>query len=336
MEQKQILVVGGGSIGERHLRCFLATGEVQASLCEIREDLSDKLTDKYPISRMFTDFSEVPLDDFDAIVIAVPAHLHIPMALRCARKGVPFLVEKPLSVSWKGVDELLSIIADNNLYATVGFVRRSEASCQKLRELALSGLIGELQMARLDGGQEFTKYRPDYRDIYYAHEATGGGCILDAASHSLNLAEWIFGQVQEVVALYGRLVITGVECEDSAIIVMRFRNNSALVEIFVNQFQKPNLLEVELIGTKGNLRLVFANGTSLITHCADDSNRWEELYRASYGRDVAFIQQARDVLAGIDGKALPTTSVAEAAYNLRILLAAKRSQSEKAVITLEN
>ncbi len=336
MAKKRILFVGGGGIGERHIRCFLATGEVQASVCEIREDRMSELQDKYPISRIFTDFGQIPLDEFDAAVIAVPAHLHIPMALACARHGLPFLLEKPLSVNLEGVDELLSIIAENNVYATVGFVRRSQPCYQKLRELALSGLIGELQMARFHSAQEFPKYRPDYRETYYAHEETGGGCILDGATHFLNLAEWVFGEVQEVVALYDRLVLTGVECEDSAIIVMRFRNNSALVEVFVNQFQKPNVAEIELIGTKGNLRLVFVNGALVITHCADDSNRWEELCRASCGRDDPFIQQARDVLAGIDGKAPPITSVAEAAHNLRVLLAAKRSQNEKAVISLAN
>ncbi len=332
---RRVLIVGGGGIGERHLRCFLATGQVQASLCEVNEHKLHELQAQYPLDCTFTDFAQVPLEDFDGAVIAVPAHLHISLALACARAGVPFLLEKPLSVNLEGVDELVAAIEQHNLYAAVGFVRRSEPSCQKLRELALSGLIGEIKMGRFDSGQEYPRYRPDYRDIYYAHEQTGGGCIFDAATHMINFAEWIFGEVQEVVALYDRLVLTGVECEDSAIIVTRFRNNSALVEVFINQFQKPNIVAIELMGIEGNLRYEFSAGTARITHCADDSNRWEELYRLSVTRDDPFVLQAKDMLAGLSGEAAPRTSVAEAAHNLRVLLAAKRSQHAKRIISLE-
>ena len=41
---KKILIVGGGGIGERHLRCFLATGKVQAYLCEPRPERARELT----------------------------------------------------------------------------------------------------------------------------------------------------------------------------------------------------------------------------------------------------------------------------------------------------
>jgi len=334
LNTKRILFVGGGGIGERHIRCFLKTGKVEASLCDVDESCVNRLQDQYPLTAIFTDFADVPLTDFDGAVIAVPAHLHVPMALQCARAELPFLVEKPLSVNLDGVEELLELIAEKNLYAAVGFVRRSETSNQKLRELALSGLIGQLMMGRFNMSQEYPKYRPDYRDIYYAHPETGGGAILDAAAHGVNLAEWIFGEVQEVVALYDRLALTGVECEDSVIIVQRFRKNSALVEIFINQFQKPNTCEIEIIGTAGNIRYEFSCGQTLITHCADDSNLWEELYSSSYTRDDPFIMQANDVLAGMEGNAEPPTSVAEAAANLRVLLAAKRSQHEARIISL--
>ena len=335
MDTKRILFVGGGGIGERHIRCFLKTGNVEASLCDVDESRIHQLADQYPLKATFTDFADVPLTDFDGVVIAVPAHLHIPVAVQCARAGLPFLVEKPLSVNLDGVNELVELIAEKNLYAAVGFVRRSETSHKKLRELALSGLIGKLMMGRFNLSQEYPKYRPDYCDIYYAHPETGGGCILDAASHGVNLTEWIFGEVQEVVALYDRLVLTGVECEDSVIIMQRFRKNSALVEIFINQFQKPNTCEIEIIGTAGNVRYEFSCGQTLITHCTDDSNQWQELYTGSYTADEPFVMQAEDVLAGMAGNAEPPTSVAQAAANLGVLLAAKQSQRQGRIISVK-
>jgi len=43
MSNRRILVVGTGSIGERHLRCLLAVGQVEVGLAEINEALRQKL-----------------------------------------------------------------------------------------------------------------------------------------------------------------------------------------------------------------------------------------------------------------------------------------------------
>ena len=58
-------------------------------------------------------------------------------------------------------------------------------------------------------------------------------------------------------------------------------------------------------------------------------------HSASYTRDEPFAIQAEDVLAGIEGNAKPPTSVAEAAARLGVLLAAKWSQRERRIISLE-
>ncbi len=329
---KNLLIAGGGGIGERHIRCFLATGKVSISLCEKNESRSNQLKEKYRIESIFTNFKNVPLKDFDAVLIATPPPFHIPMATRCAEEGVPFLLEKPLSLNLKGVERLSKIIRKKDLVAGVAYARRSLPSSKKLRELILDGLIGEVKMGRFDGGQEYPKYRPDYQKIYYAFERMGGGCILDAASHTVNLAEWFFGKAKEVVSLYDRLELKKVECEDSSIILLRFKENRALVEIFVNQFQKPNITEIELIGTKGNLRYDVEGEIHKITLCSDDKNRWKEIERFCYSSDDRYILQAREFLAALNGKNSLPTSIEEAESTLRICLAAKESQKKNKIL----
>ena len=331
---KNILIVGGGSIGERHLRCFLATGQVRASLCETRRARTRELEERYPVEASFDDFRKAPLSEFAAVVIGVPAHLHVRMATACARAGVPFLVEKPLSVTLRGVQQLKELVRRRRLVAGVAYLRRSIPCYQKLRELALGGLIGKLRMARFNFGQEFPRYRPDYQRIYYASEQTGGGCITDAASHVINLAEWLFGRPKEVVCLYDRLELKRVECEDCCMLLLRFRKNRALAEVFINQFQKPNVGEIEIIGTEGNLRLDASGAVHTISHCADDENRWRVLEKFRYERDDYFVFQAKEFLATLDGKASPPTSIAEAESTLRVCIAAKKSQKQGRILSL--
>ncbi len=104
-----ILIVGGGSIGERHLRNFLKVGELKVSLCEPKGDRLKVLEQKYNIDQAFTDFERVDLSCFDGVVICTPPNLHIPMALRVVKDSCHLLIENPLSHNMEGVDELINV-----------------------------------------------------------------------------------------------------------------------------------------------------------------------------------------------------------------------------------
>ena len=283
----KILIVGGGGIGERHLRCFLATEQVQISLCEARAERIDELQGKYQLQEIYTDFFAVPLAQYQGVVIATPAHLHLPMAKRCAAAGVPFLLEKPLAVDLDGVDELLELVEKQKVTCGVAYVRRSLPSFKKLKELAESGLIGQIKMGRFNSSQDYRKYRPDYQQIYYAKLAQGGGCILDAASHFINLAQWYFGETQNVTAMYDRLEFEGVEGE-------------------------------------GNLKYISEGELHRIFLCQDDSGRWQELASYQVGRDTYYLAQAQDFLAAIKGEGEFPTSLLEGKETLQVALSAKK------------
>lgn len=331
---KKILVVGAGGIGERHIRCFLATGRARVWACDSNADRLRRIQELYSIEGGFTTFEDALLHDFDGVLIATPANTHIWMATRCAERGIPFLVEKPLSVTLEGVEQLIELIREKGLVAGVAYVRRSLPSFGRLRELVLEGRIGRLRMGRFNSSQDYRKYRPDYQKIYYAREEMGGGCILDAASHFIDLAQWFFGKVRDVCALYDRLEFGGVEVEDSSIILMRFAQGGALVEIFTNQFQKPNLTEIELVGSEGNLRYTVDGEVHRITLCRSDDNRWEELGVYQFTRDDPFVFQANGFLDALDGKATLSTSIEEARETLAVALAAKEFQRKQGYVRL--
>lgn len=327
---KHILIVGGGGIGERHIRCFLATNRAKISICDSREKRLEELKRRYPIEETFLSFNDTPLEKFDGVLIATPAHLHIPMAIRCAEYNVPCLIEKPLSVSLVDVDKLIELVNKKNFAIGVAYMRRCLPSYRKLKELVKDGIIGTLRMGRFNMSQEYPKYRPDYRNIYYAKEETGGGCILDAATHSINLAQYYFGEIEDAIGFYEHLELEGVEVEDSSIIVLKFRDRS-LVDIFVNQFQKPNITEIELIGNKGNLKYTVNKGIHQISFCNSDENNWKEIVSYAFTSDDPYIFQANEFLDAIEGKVRPSTSIEEAKEALIVALYVKSFQKERRV-----
>ncbi|MCH5373334.1 MAG: Gfo/Idh/MocA family oxidoreductase, partial [Planctomycetes bacterium] len=95
-ETHRILVIGVGSIGERHTRCFQQTGRADVSICEPNDELRQAIAERYSIGESFASIDDVPLSDYDAAVICTPAQLHIPLATKSVDAGLQLLIEKPL------------------------------------------------------------------------------------------------------------------------------------------------------------------------------------------------------------------------------------------------
>ena len=92
-----VLVIGTGSIGERHVRCFGRTGRATLGICEVNPTLRRQVADRYGIERAYANVDTALQDAWDAAVICTPANLHVPMARQLADSGISMLIEKPLS-----------------------------------------------------------------------------------------------------------------------------------------------------------------------------------------------------------------------------------------------
>jgi predicted dehydrogenase len=253
----------------------------------------------------------------------------------CALNKLPFMVEKPLSTSMEGVDEIINLVKKNNLFARVGYTRRNTENHRVLKEKILNNKIGDLKLVYINASQEFPKYRPDYQNTYYAYPEMGGGAILDAATHMIDQLIWIIGKPTEVSCMFDRLVLTGTNTEDTCLINIRFENGS-MANIMVNQFQKPNIHSYEFIGTKGNLRLDH----SIIKFSDDDSGIWKEEKNYMEGLDPMevhqnnFFLQANRILDGLEGQECDLATLEEAKLNLKVVFAAKLSWQEKKIIKI--
>ena len=89
---KKILVVGVGSIGERHVRCFQNTGRALISICEVDDSLRAKVAERYGIQDQFHDLETALASSHHAAVVAVPAPLHIPISQQAANAGLSLLI----------------------------------------------------------------------------------------------------------------------------------------------------------------------------------------------------------------------------------------------------
>ena len=118
------LIVGVGSIGERHLRNFLRIDGVRCSIAEVNATTREKMAAQYRVEASYPDYREADLRSFDGVVICVPANVHVPIATNVVEAGVHVLTEKPLAMSLEGVDRLKRLRDEKGVVVSVAFTSR--------------------------------------------------------------------------------------------------------------------------------------------------------------------------------------------------------------------
>ncbi|MBI3962895.1 MAG: Gfo/Idh/MocA family oxidoreductase [Deinococcus sp.] len=321
--QHRVLVVGCGSIGERHIRCFLHTARAMVSACDVSQARLQELRGRYSLASVHQTFDAVDFLAFDVVVLCTPAHLHIPMGQRVVDAGVALLCEKPLSTSLDGVDALIAAIEHEGVAAGVAYTYRSMPGVQRLKAELDAGRIGTPLHITFHGGQDFRVARPDFARIYYASKATGGGTIADGATHIVNLIQWLIGPYRSVYAEYDHLLIEHVEVEDTAALVLRFRDTPAIASVAMNQYQAPNEGILEIAGSAGNLR--YETHTTRVGIFPRGARAWQYTDSLQPERDMAYIAQAHHFLDAVEGNRQFACSFAEAKHTLQVCLAAYAS-----------
>jgi predicted dehydrogenase len=319
-----VLIIGVGSIGERHLRCFQATGRAELSFVEINDTLRRTVAERYGIRGAHADLESALGEHPEAAVIATPAPLHVPLATGLADAGIHVLIEKPLSTTLEGTDRLRSIVQERQVIAAVAYVYRLHPALVAMRQALVSGRFGRPVQLVAVCGQHFPTYRSAYRTIYYTDRATGGGAIQDALTHLINAGEWLIGPVEHLVADAAHLVLEGVDVEDTVHVLTR--QGSTLGCYALNQHQAPNEMTITVVCDRGTTRCEFHHHRwQWMTRPGD---AWHDEPIGPLERDTLFILQANAFLDAVEDAGDPPCSLDEGIQTLRVNLAALASAEQ--------
>jgi predicted dehydrogenase len=317
----KVLIVGVGSIGERHLRCFQATGRAELSLVEINPALRQSIAQCYNVEHVFPDVDSAMEDRPEIAVIATPADSHIAIATQLAASGVHLLIEKPLSTSLNGIAELEATIGEKRVIAAVAYVYRCHPLLAGMRQALLDGRFGKPVELIVVAGQHFPTYRPTFRFTYYTSRTTGGGAIQDALTHLVNAGEWLLGPIDRLVADAAHQVLERVDVEDTVHLLAR--HGLVPASYSLNQHQAPNEMTFTLVCERGTLRCEFHEHRW--RWMSNPGGPWHDSVIPPAERDTLFITQANASLDAVEGIAPPPCSLAEGVQTLRVNLAALAS-----------
>jgi predicted dehydrogenase len=342
----KILLAGLGSVGQRHARNLRTTlgdgvellayrvrGLPHVITPDLRLEPGADVESCYGV-RVFTDLDSALAEKPDAVFVTNPNGLHMPVALAAARAGCHLFIEKPLSHTLEGVDELAELIERQRLVCLVGYQLRFHPGLRAMQSCLSARAIGNVVASRLEFGEYLPGWHPyeDYRQMPSMRPELGGGLIL-AQIHDLDYAFALFGLPRSVFARGGHFSNLEVPVEDTVSVVMDCDLNGRRIAVQLHQdcLQRPATRTCEVIGDAGTMMLDFNASTFRVSR----RDRPVELRTfEGHQRNQLFLDELQHFLACLRGEAQPIVPLGDAVQSLRMAIAVKTSMETGAVVTL--
>jgi myo-inositol 2-dehydrogenase/D-chiro-inositol 1-dehydrogenase len=269
--------------------------------------------------------------DLDALVISTVTAEHPEHIAAGARRGLPMLCEKPISVHLSGTESTIELSREAGVELQIAFMRRFDPAFRRARELVRDGSAGTLYSLRMCAH--------DHEPADERYIATSGGIFCDLHVHDFDMARWLTGQeVTEVYATgtvrawerYGRQ-----DDVDTAAIVLRMEDGLPIVITGARHDPLGYDFRTEILGSGDSV--VIGMGQRSPVHSlepgappppADPYRGFLDRFEAAFAAETdAFV----DLVQGRAGNPCPPE---EALSALRVAVACDRSWRERRPVEL--
>jgi predicted dehydrogenase len=343
----KVLFCGLGSIGQRHVRNLRAVMGDQVDILAFRNRGSSpvlnpdmtvrqgaELESTYNI-RSFGSLDDALAEKPDAVFITNPNTLHLPIAMAAAEAGCHLFIEKPISHSLDGLDELAGLVEQKGLVTFVAYQFRFHPGLKIIKNLMDEGRLGNLIGGHIVNGEYLPGWHPyeDYRGTHPARAELGGGC-LRIQTHEMDYALWLFGLPRRVFAVGGHLSDLDVNVEDSVSMLLQYDTSgrSIPVHIHLDYLQRPPQRVCEVLGDKGKIRYDYYTNEVVLNETA--SNLATTYRFNNFDRNQMFIDEVQHFLACVRGEEQSLVDLREGIRSMKIGLAADESLKTGQVVSL--
>ena len=330
---KTILIIGKGSIGEKHRLVAEKHRLVQRVVCVSHRAFIDATKD----------CSLLDVNDYltsivgtlpDAAVIAGPASDHIDVAQLLLAADVPMIVEKPLSDSVEHAQQFSHKLAQCDVPVCVGYNLRYSRSLNCFKEQIDSHLLGAIYSLRSEVGQYLPDWRPqtDYRQSVSATASLGGGVLLEL-SHEIDYLQWIFGRVDRVIGIVDTVSQLDVDVEDSADVLMSFEGGSVChaitASLHMDFCRRDTVRRCTVTGEQGTL--IWDGVANTVSHYTVQHSEWQVIFNDISSKYETYELAFDSFMQRIDTNATHAAlaSVEQATSVLAVIEAIRKSSSSR-------
>jgi UDP-N-acetyl-2-amino-2-deoxyglucuronate dehydrogenase len=263
-------VIGCGDVSAVHLQAIENLPGIDlAGVCDIDPARATATAGRYGVPA-FSDHRQL-LESVrpEVVHVCTPHHQHVPVAIDCLDFGAAVLVEKPVAHTVAEAERLIRAArAHPGVKVGICLQNRYNATSQAARRLIESGELG-----RILGGSATVLWHRDR--AYYANRPwrgrlrdSGGGVLINQAIHTLDLMEWLLGDVVQLRGHSGRNTDGDVDVEDIAYALLEHAGGarSAVFATVANVTDSPVTIEIvaerALLHIRGDMTVTYADGST--------------------------------------------------------------------------
>ena len=327
-----ILLVGLGSIGKRHLDILKDIAPLSKVTVWRHKPATYSDSNHQDIHFVYS-LQDALTSTPRVALLCNPSSFHIETGLQLAENNIHLFIEKPLSNTLQGVDELVQLCHQRNLALMVGYNLRFCKSLILMRQTYLDGIIGRLLSARMEVGQYLPDWRPtqDYRQGVSAQKVLGGGVLLEL-SHEFDYLRWICGEVKSVFGQVRKLSELELDVEDYCEMIFELEIG-AVANIHLDMVQYSPTRTCKLIGTKGIL--IWNALTHQVLVWETKKKIWAEIHpAAALDKNETYRAELNHFLQCVQEVKTPSPSGEEGRRVVEIVLAVNQSSQDRRIINL--
>ena len=296
-----------------------------AAVCNRGKPKRDLAEREYNLAA-YDNIDDLLAHGIDFMLIVSTSHAHRDAAVKCARAGIPFLIEKPIALTLEDAADIVAETEKAGVINGVNYSMRYGPLYQKMKQLVDSGALGKVLSvwARTFRGHGF--YSTGHRHRAIAEPEESGGWIVHHMCHVVDFAIWIAGEVDEVYTLTLSTAPPELDSEEIVYSTMKFANGA--IGTVSDQVGSLRDHSAGVIGEKGG--------------CSEVNHGIKPLLKVNYETDIEFrpphVVDPAEGLVVEDGlkhflrclrQGTPTNvPVSEAEYSLKVCHAMRRSAHE--------
>ncbi len=286
----KVALIGAGKMGISHLSILGAHPDVNVvGVCDKSELVTNFLT-KVSGYNCFSDYIEmIEKVNPDAVFVAIPTKTHYEVISFLLKNNIHVFAEKPFTLLANQSSELANIAQKKGLINQVGYHNKFIGTFNELKKIVDHRLIGNIYHFVGEAyGPVITRKRTGN---WRAKPEEGGGCLLDYASHVIDLINYILSPIVKVHSAHLPSIFSD-KVEDAvyAMVEVVAGIKGQLSVNWSDDAYRKMTTSLTISGTKGK---VIADTTELKVYFKDNPNF--EMYTKGWNiLPISLLQQSVD------------------------------------------
>jgi predicted dehydrogenase len=266
-------VFGFGGVGQAKTKQLNErAGDARVvAVCDVSETARQKASSFGDLAAC-SSIDELLSHKLDFVLILSTTSAHGQAAKACLERGIPFLIEKPITLDLAEAEQLIRLAREHNVIHAVNYSMRYRPEFKLMKRMLAQGELGRpvSLWAHKSRGHGF--YETGARHPAVVRPDLSGGWLIHHMCHIVDFAVWMLGPVRQVHAVTTTTAPVGLQSEEAIGATMAFQNGAV-----ASLFDQAGGIIAEgygVTGTAGGIKLAEANGHAVLHHHAATDAEW--------------------------------------------------------------